>query len=119
MTSMLAKCLRIPHAAAGAHLCRPAPHSVQVFVHAMLCPEPVSLGPVTGEHIGFRLDYARYVEHERLRHWLAEDIDALDRSAIVQVRDAGGRNRSRRSSRVEIGNRRAEARAARQHACEL
>src|SRR5881396_3401672 len=85
----------------------------------MLCPEPVSLGPVTGEHIGFRLDYARYVEHERLRHWLAEDIDALDRSAIVQVRDAGGRNRSRRSSRVEIGNRRAEARAARQHACEL
>src|SRR5262249_32305215 len=87
VAEMLAKALGKGDARFLAAPGAPVAHGVDVVIDAVVLQQPFSLAGVRRQHGDFRLEHAADIHAKRWSDIAAERILALDRIAIVQVRD--------------------------------
>ena len=84
MPAMLHKRLRILHADLPAALRAESLHRLDVFIHAVMRPQPVALRRMAHEHLDLAIDLLGHIDIRRRRDQLARvRIARFDRIAIV------------------------------------
>src|SRR5438874_12734413 len=88
MAQMLAEALGEGHARGAAAAGGPGAHCLEILVDAVMRAQPVALAGVAGQHVRLEIDDMADVDGKAWRHVAAKNVLALDRIAIVEMRDA-------------------------------